>query len=45
MTSLDKYKSYDQRRRRMSSMAPMNARSLVLDFEGRIAICKIELES
>jgi len=41
MSSLDKFKSLQQRRRRMSFVAPMNDKGIALDFEGRIAICKI----
>lgn len=39
-TSLDKYKLLQQRRRRMSVVAPINDKGNVLDFEERIAICK-----
>ena len=40
LNSLDKYKSLQQRRRRMSVVAPMNDKGNALDFEERIAICK-----
>ncbi len=40
LNSLDKYKSYQQRRRRMSVVAPINNKGNALDFEERIAICK-----
>jgi hypothetical protein len=40
LNSLDKYKSLQQRRRRMSVVAPMNNKGNALDFEARIAICK-----
>ena len=38
-TSLDKYKSLQQRRRRMSVVAPVSDKGNALDFEARIAIC------
>ena len=38
--SMEKYQSFHQRRRRMSSVAPINNKGLVLDFQGRIAVCK-----
>ena len=41
MSSLDKFKSLQQRRRRMSVVAPLNDKVTELDFEERIAICKI----
>jgi len=41
MSSLDKYKSLQQRRRRMSIVAPINHKEVALDFEERIAICKL----
>jgi hypothetical protein len=37
--SLDKYKSLQQRRRRMSVVAPINDKGNSTDFEERIAIC------
>ncbi len=40
LSSLDKYKSLQQRRRRMSVVAPVSDKGNVLDFEERIAICK-----
>jgi hypothetical protein len=40
MNSLDKYKSLQQRRRRMSFVAPVNDKGTALDFEERIAICR-----
>jgi len=40
LNSLDKFKSSQQRRRRMSFVAPMNDKNVALDFEKRIAICK-----
>jgi hypothetical protein len=40
LSSLDKYKSLQQRRRRMSVVAPISDKGNVLDFEARIAICK-----
>jgi hypothetical protein len=40
ISSLDKYKSLQQRRRRMSIVAPVNDKGNALDFEERIAICK-----
>jgi hypothetical protein len=40
MSSLDKFKSLQQRRRRMSFVAPINDKGTALDFEERIAICK-----
>lgn len=40
MHSLDKYKTLQQRRRRMSVAAPLNDKGNELDFEERIAICK-----
>jgi hypothetical protein len=40
MSSLDKYKLLQQRRRRMSIVAPINDKDSALDFEERIAICK-----
>jgi hypothetical protein len=43
MSSLDKFKSLQQRRRRMSFVAPMNDKGTALDFETRIAICKLSL--
>ncbi len=41
MSSLDKFKSLQQRRRRMSIVAPINHKEVALDFEERIAICKL----
>ncbi|CAF4922492.1 unnamed protein product, partial [Rotaria sp. Silwood1] len=38
MSSLDKFKSLQQRRRRMSIVAPVNDKGIALDFEERIAI-------
>ncbi|CAF1029135.1 unnamed protein product [Rotaria sordida] len=38
MSSLDKFKSLQQRRRRMSIVAPINDKGVALDFEERIAI-------
>ncbi|CAF4139791.1 unnamed protein product [Rotaria sp. Silwood2] len=38
LSSLDKYKSLQQRRRRMSIVAPVNDKGIALDFEERIAI-------
>lgn len=40
LNSLDKYKSLQQRRRRMSVIAPIDDKGTALDFEERIAICK-----
>ena len=40
LQSLEKYKSYQQRRRRMSVVAPVNNKGNATDFEERIAICK-----
>jgi len=40
INSLDKYKLLQQRRRRMSVVAPINDKGNALDFEERIAICK-----
>lgn len=40
MNSLDRYKLSQQRRRRMSIVAPLNDKGTELDFEQRIAICK-----
>jgi hypothetical protein len=40
MSSLDKFKTLQQRRRRMSIVAPINDKGTELDFEERIAICK-----
>ncbi|CAF3629224.1 unnamed protein product, partial [Didymodactylos carnosus] len=42
IASLNKYKSLQQRKRRMSIVAPISDKSIALDFEERIAICKIE---
>lgn len=42
LSSLDKYKSLQQRRRRMSVVAPVNDKGNALDFEERIAICKCQ---
>ena len=39
LNSLDKFQSLKQRRRRMSVVAPVNHKEVVLDFEERIAIC------
>jgi hypothetical protein len=39
-SSLDKYKSLQQRRRRMSVVAPISDKGNALDFEERIAVCK-----
>jgi hypothetical protein len=41
ITSLDRYKSLQQRRRRMSFVAPLNNKGNALEFEQRIAICKL----
>ena len=41
LSSLDKFKSLQQRRRRMSVVAPANHKGVALDFEERIAICKL----
>ncbi|CAF1047050.1 unnamed protein product [Rotaria sordida] len=38
LSSLDKYKSLQQRRRRMSTVAPISDKGIALDFEERIAI-------
>ncbi|CAF2620802.1 unnamed protein product [Rotaria sp. Silwood2] len=38
LSSLNKYKSLQQRRRRMSTVAPISDKGIVLDFEERIAI-------
>jgi hypothetical protein len=43
VTSLDKYKSLQQRRRRMSVVAPVSDKGIALDFEARIAICNIKI--
>ncbi len=40
MSSLDKFKSLQQRRRRMSFAAPLNDKGTAIDFEERITICK-----
>lgn len=40
ISSLDKFKSVQQRRRRMSFVAPVNDKGIELDFEERIAICE-----
>ena len=40
LSSLHKYKSLQQHRRRMSTIAPVNDKGIALDFEERIAICK-----
>jgi hypothetical protein len=40
INSLDKYKLLQQRRRRMSVVAPINDKGNAVDFEERIAICK-----
>ena len=40
LSSLDKYKALQQRRRRMSALAPVNGKGIALDFEERIVICK-----
>jgi hypothetical protein len=40
MSSLDKFKSLQQRRRRMSVIAPVSDKGTAVDFEQRIAICK-----
>ena len=40
LSSWDKYKSLQQRRRRMSVVAPVNDKGNAIDFEERIAICK-----
>ena len=42
INSLDKFKSLQQRRRRMSIVAPINDRRTTSDFEQRIAICKLK---
>ncbi len=39
LLSVEKYKSYHQRRRRMSVVAPVNNKGNATDFEERIAIC------
>jgi hypothetical protein len=44
-SSLDKYKSLQQRRRRMSVVAPVNDKGNALDFEARIAICNRTISS
>ena len=43
MSSLDKFKSLQQRRRRMSVVAPVSDKGTEMDFEQRIAICKFIL--
>jgi hypothetical protein len=40
INSLDRYKLLQQRRRRMSLVAPINDKGNALDFEERIAKCK-----
>ena len=40
VNSLDKYKLLQQRRRRMSVVAPISDKGNALDFEERIAVCK-----
>ena len=40
ISSLDRFHSLQQRRRRMSFAAPLNNKGNALDFEERIAICK-----
>ncbi len=40
LNSLDRFKSLQQRRRRMSFVAPLNNKGNALEFEARIAICK-----
>ena len=40
VNSLDRYKLSQQRRRRMSVVAPFNDKGTELDFEQRIAICE-----
>ncbi len=40
ISSLDKFKSLQQRRRRMSFVTPLNDKGIAIDFEERIAICK-----
>jgi len=40
MSSLDKFKSLQQRRRRMSFVAPLNDKGTAIEFEERISICK-----
>ena len=42
INSLDKFKSLQQRRRRMSVVAPINDRGTTSDFEQRIAICMLK---
>ena len=42
LSSLDKFKSFQQRCRRMSIVAPVNDKDNAIDFEERIAVCKIK---
>ena len=42
LSSLDKFKSLQQRCRRMSIVAPVNDKDNAIDFEERIAVCKIK---
>ena len=44
-SSLEKYKLMQQRRRRMSVVAPINDKDSALDFEERIAICQYRFPS